>query len=162
MLIRRVLSDLNGISNQDLKNLSAFEQQFFNLVKQCSFTSNNGFPVMDTYVVYKDKEKKEIDKMQLYMYLAGYKQEDISIEFNEATRKLSVSGNVKDKQYFPNGENIERVTQNASARKFHVNYRIPDYDVSNASMSDGVLVIDFTPSSLKNTKKIEINQTWLF
>jgi HSP20 family molecular chaperone IbpA len=150
-------SVLNNI-NDLLKNehITAFEKNICKFFEQSSLMSSGAFPKTDTYTVYKDKDKKELEKIQLYIYLAGYRKEDISIEFNESQRLLVIKGEIKDKKYFPESETVIRVTNNASAKKFRVNHRLSDYDVGDVSMEDGVLIVDFIPIEDKTTTKINI------
>lgn len=155
-----VFNDIVGLAQDIMRgssSVSRFQKDFMTLVEESSFLQNKSFPVTDTYVTYKDKEKKNIEKVQLLMYLAGYRKDDISIEFNESSKTIIIKGDVKDKKYFPDGENVERLTNHASARKFKVVHRIPNYEIKEVKMEDGVLVLDLIPNEDKFVKKIEIN-----
>lgn len=152
--INSLLNNINEVLKSE--HITAFEKNICKFFEQSSLMSSGSFPKTDTYTVYKDKDKKELEKIQLYLYLAGYRKEDISIEFNESQRLLVIKGEIKDKKYFPESETVVRVTNNASAKKFRVNHRLSDYDVGDVSMEDGVLVIDFIPIEDKSTTKINI------
>jgi HSP20 family molecular chaperone IbpA len=155
-----VFNNIVGLAQDimsDSPKLSKFQKDFMTLVEESSFLQNKSFPVTDTYITYKDKEKKDIEKVQLLMYLAGYRKDDISVEFNDSSKTLIIKGDIKNKKYFPEGENIERLTSYASARKFKVVRRTPNYEISEVRMEDGVLTIDLIPNEDKFVKKIKIN-----
>lgn len=137
---------------------TSFEKGFLkDLQKNCLIQVEN-FPVADTYIYYKDADKKEVEKISLKLYLSGYRKEDITIEANDADRTLTIKGEIKEtNEHFPEGEHIQRLTQRASAKKFQTTYNINKYEVFKVVMNDGVLNIDLIPTKKSELKQIEIN-----
>lgn len=136
---------------------TAFEKDLLKNIQRNCMIQTEHFPVSDTYVHYVNSDKKVIEKVSLKLYLAGYKKEDIEVQINENDKTLIISGQVKDNEHFPVGDNIQRLTQKASAKKFRVDYNINKYEVSNVNMSEGVLTVDLIPVKDSSFKRLDIN-----
>lgn len=159
MISNRKIFDLVQFSNKLLSegSISEFEKTFFNNLNRSSFICDNKFPIIDSYLDFEDEKHEKIKKLSLFVYLAGYSKDDISIELNEKTNELIISGKHPLSSFFPNDPKTIRLTNNATFKNFKVKYNIQNYDVHDIKMENGVLRVELTPNEYKTLKKLDIN-----
>ena len=116
--------------------------------------------VLDLYVKNEEGETtEEVEKISLKVYLAGYTKDNIEVSEDPANNSIIVSGEISENEHFPKADHVKRYTQGASSKKFKVRYSMfPKFKLDNASMNDGVLSIDFTPTEDFKVKKIDITE----
>lgn len=105
--------------------------------------STNRFPLYNVRV--------DDTKMYVEFALAGYKKENLDVEFSNNI--LMVSADKVDK-----AEEGRYYVKNISEKSFSTKFRIPaNYELKEASFTDGMLVVEFNlKPEEKEVNKIEI------
>jgi len=118
--------------------------EFFN---EPAFNNATGYP---PYNISKNKD----DVYEITLAVAGFKKDDIEIELEDGTLKITGTSNVLD------GEDIEFLHKGIAERNFVRTFKLAEYvEVSSAKLEDGILRVGLkrnVPEAMK-PKKIDIS-----
>tara|TARA_Y100001937_G_scaffold124931_1_gene190630 strand:+ start:83 stop:523 length:441 start_codon:yes stop_codon:yes gene_type:complete len=118
--------------------------EFFN---EPAFNNATGYP---PYNISKNKD----DVYEITLAVAGFKKDDIDIELEDGTLKITGTSNVLD------GDEIEYLHKGIAERNFVRTFKLAEYvEVSSAKLVDGILRVGLernVPEAMK-PKKIDIS-----
>lgn len=100
----------------------------------------------------KDQEGGRIE-----VALAGFKPEDISIEYNENTKYLTIKSSIKEEKV----EDTENYHHRGISKKtFEKNFKLDSFEPIDAKFEEGLLVIEIKKSK-DAVRKIEVSSKTL-
>ncbi len=124
--------------------LSVFENHNKEIVKLFESMSKK-FPFWD--VSYSE----DSNSLRIDVALAGYSKNDVDISVDNGILKISSGGSTCEQ------ENRSYCVNGIAKRKFCLKFAISrDFEVTNASMKDGLLSVFVTKVKTSSTKKINI------
>ena len=111
--------------------------EFFN---EPQFTNSTGYP---PYNISKNKD----DVYEITLAVAGFKKDDIEIELEDGTLKITGTSNVLD------ADGVEYLHKGIAERNFIRTFKLAEFvEVKSAKLEDGLLIVSLfrnVPDALK-------------